>query len=225
MPKPGSTFSILSQSNLVSRLSEIGGLGLTPPPPDRDADRAGGFRRELQPPRRRHRQPRDLGDHGAQPLMTQPLLEAGQHGLVVAALDVDHARRRQARLGHRRREKIGARQAPQHLATRSRSDPGGEQRCRGAVDCAIAAASDFVQRAERKTAVGKNPVDRPKAECECVPPAARSLETLDALTQLVDDGTGQAHPPPSVRYEQLTARSCPHKPLRQRVGCLRCEEP
>src|SRR6202022_2816399 len=42
------------------RLSEIGGLGLTPPPPDRDADRAGGFRRELQPPRRRHRQPRDF---------------------------------------------------------------------------------------------------------------------------------------------------------------------
>jgi hypothetical protein len=178
------------------RLSKVCGLGLTPPPPDGDADRAGGFRCELQPPRRRHRQTRDFGDHGAQSLAAQSFFKAGQHSLVVAAFDVDHARRRQARLGNRRREQIGASHTPQHLAPRSRSDTGSEQRRSGAMNRAIAAAGDFVQRPERKTAVGKNPVDRIKAEREHVPPAARTLETLDALAQLVDDGTGHAHPPP-----------------------------
>jgi hypothetical protein len=151
-------------------------------------------------PRRRHRQPRDFGDHGAQSVVAQSFLEAAQHSLVVTAFDVDHARRRQAGLGDRGHEKIGPRQAPQHLASRSRSASGGEQGRRGAVHGAIAAAGNFVQRPEGKTAVGKNPVDRIKAERKRVPAPARSLKSLDALSQLVDDGTGHAHPPPSVRY-------------------------
>jgi hypothetical protein len=60
------------------------------------------------------------------------------------------------------------------------------------VHCAIAAAGELVQGGERTAAVGKHPVDRVKAERKRVPPAARSLKSLHALTQLVDDGTGHA---------------------------------
>jgi hypothetical protein len=80
----------------------------------------------------------------------------------------------------------------------TRGDPGGERGCRGAVNRAFSAAGDFVQRAERETAARQHPIDRIKAERERIPPAARSLEALDALTQLVDDRTGHAHPPPSI---------------------------
>ena len=115
----------------------------------------GTFRRELQPPRGGHRQARDLGDDGAEPAMPQPFLHAGEHGLVVAGLDIDHPVGSEAGLGERRREQVRARDAPEHLALGAGRDAGGEQRRRRAIDRAVATAGDLVQRAERQPAAGK----------------------------------------------------------------------
>ena len=96
--------------------------------------------------------------------MAQSFLEAGEHRLLVAGLDVDHPGRRQAGLGKRGREQILAGDAPEHLAFGARGDAGGEQRRRRAVDRAVAAARHLVQRAEGKPAAGQHRVDLFHAE-------------------------------------------------------------
>lgn len=92
---------------------------------------------------------RDFGDYCAQAAMAQAFLHAGEHGLVVACFDIDHAVRRETGLGERGREEVGPRDAPENLADRARCDPGCEQ-CGGcAVNRAIAATRNFMQRAPR----------------------------------------------------------------------------
>jgi hypothetical protein len=97
-------------------LTEVGGLGLSSPPPDCDPDRSRCFGRKLQAARCRHRKPSDFGNDRAKPRMAKPFLETCEHALVVAALHIDHARRRQPDLSQRRSEQIGSREAPQNLA-------------------------------------------------------------------------------------------------------------
>ncbi len=77
--------------------------------------------------------------------MAQALFHAGEHGLVIAGLDIDHAVRDQPRLRHRRREQIGSGEAPEHLAATPRGNPGAEQCRRCTVNRAVAAARDLMQ--------------------------------------------------------------------------------
>jgi hypothetical protein len=85
--------------------------------------------------------------------MPQSLLEAREDRWFVTSLRVDHAIGQEPGLGEPRREEILTREAPQDLALRARGDSRGEQRRRRAVDGAIAAAGDFVRRAERQSAL------------------------------------------------------------------------
>ena len=80
--------------------------------------------------------------------MTQALLETSQQRLVVAGLDVDDATGKQAGLRKGGSKEILPRHAPQHLARCARRDSGSEERCRRAIDRAVAAARHFMQRAE-----------------------------------------------------------------------------
>ena len=82
--------------------------------------------------------------------MPQPFLEAGEHRLLVAAFDIDDPVGVQPGLRQRRREQVRSREAPQHLAARAGGDPGGEKRRGRAVDRAVAAAGDLMQRAKRQ---------------------------------------------------------------------------
>ena len=77
------------------RHPEIRGLGLAPPAPDREAERAGGLGRELQPARSRHGEPRHFGDDGAQSRMPQTLLQSRRAGL--SRRRTRHRRRARAR--------------------------------------------------------------------------------------------------------------------------------
>ena len=173
------------------RLAEIGRLGLPAPAAERDADRARSFGGELKPPRGGHRQARDFGHHGAQPAVAQPLLKAGEDGLLVAALEIDDAVGLQAGLGERRREQVRAGDAPEHLAAGARGDPGGEQRGGRAVDRAVSAAGDLMQRAAREAAAWKSRVHcgEPEGQHRCgAPVPAFDLPDLDA--QRLEGGRG-----------------------------------
>ncbi|MDB5548414.1 MAG: hypothetical protein JWP21_1861 [Tardiphaga sp.] len=80
--------------------------------------------------------------------MSEPLLEAGQHRLLVAALDEDHAGCRQAGLRNGRREQISTGEAPQNLAFGPTGDPSCEQGRSGTMDRAVAATGHLVQGAD-----------------------------------------------------------------------------
>lgn len=114
---------------------------------------------KLQPPRSGHGQARDLADDRAQPAMPDAFLHAGEDRLVVAGLNIDDPVRFEAGLRQRRGEQVWAGDAPQDLAPRSRRHTAGEQRCCRTVDGAIAAACDFMQRAERQSAARESCVD------------------------------------------------------------------
>ena len=99
-------------------------------------------------------------------------------------------------LRERRREQVLARDAPEHLAAGAGGDPGGKQRRGRAVDRAIAAAGDLMQRAERQSASRQMPVDLLDAEGQHQSPACgRALEALDALAKLLDNrkAGGRSH--------------------------------
>ena len=87
--------------------------------------------------------------------MAQAFLHAGEHGLVVAGLDVDHPIGDEARLSDGRREQVGPRHAPKNLALRPRGDACAEEGRSRTVDRAIAAAGDLMESAERQPATGQ----------------------------------------------------------------------
>ena len=125
--------------------------------------------------------------------MTQAFLEAGQHRFLVPGLHVDHPIGTEPNLRDRRRKQVRTSEAPQHLglAVRPGGDPGGEEGGGGAVQRPVPAAGNFVQRAQRQSTSRQMPVDFLDAEREHRPPARGStLETLNALSELLDDGTG-----------------------------------
>jgi hypothetical protein len=91
--------------------------------------------------------------------MAQALLETGQHRLLVARFNINHPIRGQADLRERWCEQIGLGHAPQHLAGGACGDASDEQgRCR-TVDRAFPAARDFVQTAQRHSAMRQTLVD------------------------------------------------------------------
>lgn len=96
--------------------------------------------------------------------MTQPFLETGEQGFLVARLQMDHPVRRQSGLRQSGSEQIRAGDAPQDLAAGPGRDSGGEEGGGGAIHCAMAAAGDFMQRADGQSAAGQTPVDPRKSE-------------------------------------------------------------
>jgi hypothetical protein len=146
----GAGRDVLAAAAEMKRLPEVRCLGLSSPRPHCDRDRSGGFGRERQPARRRHRKPGHLGDNGAEAAVTDPFLEARQHRFLVAGVDVDHAVRTEADLSQRRRKQVLPGNAPQDFALGPGRDAGGEPGGRGAVDGGIAISRHFVQRPERQ---------------------------------------------------------------------------
>ena len=138
----------------------------------------------MQPPRGGHRQARDVAHDRPQPAMPQPFLHTGESRLVIASLDMDDAIRRQAGLFQARREQILLRDAPQHLAMRSRGDPGHETGRRRAVHRAIAAARDLMQTAKSQSTAGQFAVQRRNAEGQHFPRAsAITFKLRDSRTK------------------------------------------
>jgi len=128
--------------------------------------------------------------------MPQSLLEARQDRWFVTRLRVDHVVGQEPGLGEGGCEEILTRDAPQDQAARARGDSRGEQCRRRAVDRAIAAAGDFVQRAERQPALRQMLVNRLKSERQHgVRTRRSSFETLDAFAKRVENRkrSGRAH--------------------------------
>jgi hypothetical protein len=120
--------------------------------------------------------------------VAQTLLKAGEHRLVVAGFEIDDAIGFQARLGERRREQVGPRDAPQDFAARPGRNAGRKQRSGRAVDRAIAAASDLMQSTKRESTPRQMSVDFLDAERQHSPPArARALDAPNALSKLLDN--------------------------------------
>lgn len=106
----------------------------------------------MQPPRSRHRQSRDITDDRSKSAMAQPFFHAGQNGLVVSGLDMDHPVRHEAGLFEAGRKEILPEDAPQHLALRPRGDASDETRGCRTIQCTIAAARNLMQAAKRQPA-------------------------------------------------------------------------
>ena len=81
--------------------------------------------------------------------MTKPFLETGEHGGLVAGLDIDDATGQQPGLGERGRKEILPGDAPQHLALGAGGNARGKQRRRRTVDRPIAATGNLMQRPKR----------------------------------------------------------------------------
>ena len=96
--------------------------------------------------------------------MPQAFFKAGEHGLLVAAFEIDDAIGVQPRLRERRREQVRSRETPEHLAACASSDPCCKKRGGRTIDRAIAAASDLMQCAERQRSAGKPSVHRGDTE-------------------------------------------------------------
>lgn len=131
--------------------------------------------------------------------MAETLLEAGEHRLLVAALDIDHPVGIEPRLGERRREQVRPGDAPEHPARGARDNAGREQSRGRAVDGARPAARNLVQRAECQPPFREHGVHRLDPERQDT--AARASACLDpgnAGAQRVKSGSrplGRHEPP------------------------------
>ncbi len=126
------------------RAPELAGLGRTAPAPDDEAERTGGFGRQLKAPRRDHRQARRLGDDGAKPAEAQGLLAGFKHIVFADCLDIDDPVRMQTGLRQRRSKKVRSRQTPDDDAARAGSDAGGKKRGCSPIDGAGPTAGNFM---------------------------------------------------------------------------------
>lgn len=132
---------------------------MSAPPPQGDGGRASTLGRELKASRRRHGEARYFANDCAEPAVPQAFLHAGEHCLLIAGFHVDDPVGDQPCLGDRWRKKIRTGDAPQDLAFRAGDNAGAEQCGSGTIDCAVAAAGHFMQRAESKAAAGQSRVD------------------------------------------------------------------
>jgi len=130
------------------RLAEIGGLGLSAPTAQRNADRARAFGGELKATRGGHRQARDFCDHGAKPAMPQAFLATGEHRLFIAAFEIDDTVGLQANLRESWSKQVRPGDAPEDLALNAGRNSGREESGRCIIDRTIVAASDLMQRTE-----------------------------------------------------------------------------
>ncbi|KEQ52188.1 hypothetical protein BV95_03526 [Sphingobium chlorophenolicum] len=87
--------------------------------------------------------------------MAQSFLHAGEHGLVVAGFEVDHAIACEACLGNGGRKQVGASDAPKDFALGAGGKACAERRSSCAIDGAVTAAGDFMQRAECEATAGE----------------------------------------------------------------------
>ena len=87
--------------------------------------------------------------------MPQPFFKASEDGLLVAALEIDDAVGVQPSLRERRRKQVQPGETPEHLAARAGGDPRREKRGGRAINRAVAAAGDLMQRAKRQRSAGK----------------------------------------------------------------------
>ncbi len=90
--------------------------------------------------------------------MAQAFFDAGQDGLFVPGLHIDHAVRRKTGLGQRRGEEVGTCDAPKNLALGARGNTRCKERGGRAVDCAVTAAGDLVQGSQRQSLAGESRV-------------------------------------------------------------------
>src|ERR1700730_3669481 len=126
------------------RLSEVGGLGMSPTAADDDADGAGAFGGKLKAAGGRHREPGHFCYDGAEAAVPQTLLETDEHSLFVSRFDIDQAIGREPGLREGRGEQVRARDAPQHLPPSARGNSHRKKRRGGAVDRAVAAAGHLM---------------------------------------------------------------------------------
>lgn len=90
--------------------------------------------------------------------MAQTFFHASEDRFVIPGLDVNDSVGNQPGLSDRRREEVGARDAPQDLAPGAGCDTGAEKRSSGAVNRTVATTSHFMKRAQREAAVGESRV-------------------------------------------------------------------
>lgn len=206
------------------RLPEVHRFCLSSPPPKRNADRPCAFGCELKAAGGRHRKAGKLADDGAEPAMAKAFLHAGEYGLVVAGLDVDHPVGDEPRLCDRRREQIGSRNAPEDLALGAGGDARAEQGGCRSVDRAIPPARDLMQRAEGKPASRKARIDVGDPERKRRTRALRTpLDPLDLGAQRVYGGLR----PHVFRLPPWTARTmsfaiCSNLVRRESRAVARC---
>jgi len=142
----------------------------------------------MQPPRRRHRQLCHFGDNGTQTAVPDPFLETGEHRLLVAGFDVDNPLRTETRLSQGRGKEVLPCEAPEDLTFGARSYAGGEQCGGGAINRAVAASRNFMQRSQQQTAVRQSTVNLRNAKRKRgSSPGSLTFQHPDAPAQVVDD--------------------------------------
>lgn len=91
--------------------------------------------------------------------MTKTLLHTGEDRLVVVSFDIDDAIGLESCLREGRRKQVSFSDAPEHLSLCAGSNPSAEKSRRSAVDRAISATSDFVQRSHCEAASRQPVID------------------------------------------------------------------
>ena len=120
--------------------------------------------------------------------MTKPFFETGEQRLLVTGLDMDHPVGLETGLCDCRREEVGSRNDPEHLAFRARRDPRCEHGRRCPVDSTIAASRDLMHASQSQTTSGHAPVHVRQAEWQDPADAASTvLQMRNALLKLGDD--------------------------------------
>ncbi len=133
-------------------------------------DRAPAFRRQLQPPRRRHADAPRFADDRAERAMPQALLHQRQHLGIVRRLGIEHAFGCEPGLVQPGGEQVAPPHHPQHRAPGTRRDPGEEQRRRGVVAHPRAGGGDLVQRVEPQPAMRQPRIESPHPERQHLAP-------------------------------------------------------
>ena len=135
----------------------------------------------------------------ARPPCRSPSSRQSQHGLLVAGLGIDDPVGMQAGVGQGRGEQVARVTHHRTWPRRAGGDAGGEQRRGGAVNGAIAAAGDFVERAQRQASLRQARVNLTDAERhDAAIRAARMFDAGDPGAQIVEDAFVRVrHVPPN----------------------------
>jgi hypothetical protein len=129
------------------RLPQVRSLHLPPPSANRQCHRPGFLRRELQSPRRHHRQPDELADDGAKATIRKTLFHCCQDIFLLVSLCKDDTVWMKTSLGECGEKQIRTRQAPENLTLGTCSNAGNAKGRRRTIDGSRAAAGELVQRA------------------------------------------------------------------------------
>jgi hypothetical protein len=120
--------------------------------------------------------------------VAQPLLEAGQHGFIVSRLDIDYPVGRQPCLGNGWGKEILPNNTPQNLTLGPGNDARREQSRGSAIDRAIAAAGNLMQRAHGQATARQTQIHRRQTKGQNLGfTPATSLDSSDFLAQTLND--------------------------------------